>query len=84
MKSFLVIKGDPNRWFDQQGKPIRMIDVKGKDVPYVTSKAESAVNCDFEIDDPNEVPLIHLSFYVKVCQDEHEVEYMAKDQNIFE
>lgn len=83
MKSFFVIKGEPNRWFDQQGEEIRMIDVKGRQVPYVTSKAESAVNSDFEIDNPDQVSLIHLSFHVKVCKDIHEVMYMAKDQNIF-
>ena len=83
MKSFLVIKGTPNRWFDQQGNAIMMIDVLGKQVPYVTSTAESAVNCDYEIDDPNEVPIIHLSYRVQICDDEEMVKYYAEQQNLF-
>jgi hypothetical protein len=75
MKSFFVIKGEPNKWFDQQGNYIPYYgDTK---LPYVKSIAEDPVNVSWEIDNPEQVPTINLSYRVQICKDEEEVKWRA-------
>ncbi len=83
MKSFFVIKGSPDRWFDQQGYEMEMVSNGSGMVPLVTSKAEDAIGAETSatIDSDVEVNQIRLMFYVVVCKDEQEVIYLAHQQN---
>lgn len=85
MKSFFVIKGNPDKWFDQQGQPMRLIDAGKPSEPYmvplVNSKAEDVQGAEICIDDANEVPHIKLYYHVRICQTEDEVKSYAKNQN---
>ena len=79
MKHFFVIKGEPQRWFDQQGKELGIYDGRLPDLR--KTKMEDAVNVGWDIDNVDNVPTIIVSFVVRICQTIEEVNYYAKQQN---
>lgn len=82
MKSFFVIKGNPHKWFDQQGKPIELYH----GLPHIKEGmyVQDAVGADVNIDNPNEVPNIKVYFHVHICSNENEVKALALSQNIID
>ncbi|HYD90919.1 MAG TPA: hypothetical protein VEA37_05445 [Flavobacterium sp.] len=81
MKSFFVIKGSPNTWYDQQGNKIK--NVKGYiSLPNVKSIAEDPIGAEHDIDSTERVPTIRLWYHVRICKDEQEVLYNARLQNL--
>lgn len=81
MKSFFVIKGSPDRWFDQQGYEMEMVDTNTGRVPFLCNEAEDPQDSNLAISDPNKIPMIYFGYHVVVCKDEQEVIYLAHQQN---
>lgn len=80
MKSFFVIKGKPNRWFDQFGEEMPIYKYDTPDFRHII--AHEPVACDYEIHNPERIKTITLTFHVHECKDVDEVKSCAMQKLI--
>lgn len=82
MKSFFVIRGKIDRWFDQQGKEMEMVDTGSGMVPYLKGAAESPIASNPDINDNSKVPTVYFGYHVLICETVEDMQLIANQQNI--